>query len=93
MHSHIIWRSTRAKVLGRRGEFEAALELANDAVAIASEGDFLPAHAGATEDLAKVLYMAGRRHEATAALAEAIRLYERKGNMLAAERARAFLQP
>jgi DNA-binding SARP family transcriptional activator len=91
VHSQILWRSTRAKVLARREEFEAALDLAHEAVAIASDGDFLPAHAGANEDLAKVLHMAGRPDEAAAALADSIRLYELKGNTVAAQRAGAIL--
>jgi class 3 adenylate cyclase/tetratricopeptide (TPR) repeat protein len=88
VHSHILWRSTRAKVLARKGELEAAHDLAREAVAIASEGDFLPAHAGALEDLSKVLHMAGRGDEARLALTDAIRLFEQKGNLLAADRAR-----
>ena len=51
VHSHILWRSIRAKVLARGGRFEEAEQLAREAVALAETSDFLPAHAGATEDL------------------------------------------
>jgi hypothetical protein len=59
-------------------------------IEIADAGDFLPAQAGATEDLAKVLYMCGRFDESRATLDEAVRLYELKGNVLAARRVRAL---
>jgi DNA-binding SARP family transcriptional activator/tetratricopeptide (TPR) repeat protein len=91
VHSHILWRSTRAKVLARRGELKAALQLARDAVEIAEESDFLPARAGALEDLAKVLYMADGADEARPALQAAIDQYEQKGNLLAVDRARRVL--
>jgi DNA-binding SARP family transcriptional activator len=90
VHSHILWRSTRAKVLARREELDGAMELARDALVLAEQGDFLPAHAGAQEDFSKVLYMAGRTAEARLAMEEAIRLYDEKGNHLAADRARAL---
>ena len=92
VHSHILWRSIRAKVLARRGEYDAALRLAQESNALAAESDFLPARAGAMEDLSKVLYMAGRTDEARPVLAESVELFERKGNLLAAERARALLE-
>jgi DNA-binding SARP family transcriptional activator/tetratricopeptide (TPR) repeat protein len=91
VHSHVFWRSVRAKVFARRGRFAEALELAHDAVELAEESDFLPARAGALEDVAKVLYMAGRIDEARPALEAAIDRYEQKGNLLAVDRARRLL--
>jgi tetratricopeptide (TPR) repeat protein len=91
VHSHVFWRSVRAKVLGRRGQFAEALTLARDAVELAETSDFLPARAGAMEDVAKVLYMAGRNDEARPALEAAIDRYEEKGNLLAVDRARRLL--
>ena len=41
--------------------------------------------------LAEVARAANRLHEATAAATHALDLYERKGHVLGAERARAFL--
>jgi len=78
-------------VLARRGEFDAALALAQEAVALGEESDFLPARAGAMEDRAKVLYMAGSPEEARIALERATELYEEKGNLLAADRTRGLL--
>ncbi len=48
-------------------------------------------HAKALADLAEVLELAGRREEAAAALEQALELYERKGNLVMAERTRERL--
>jgi tetratricopeptide (TPR) repeat protein len=92
VHSHIVWRGTRAKVLARRGDLAAAEALARQAVAFAEESDFLHSHAGALTDLAEVLRLAGRPAEAVEAVDEAIRLHEQKGNVLAVAKERAFLE-
>jgi hypothetical protein len=47
-------------------------------------------HADVLLDLAEVLGLAGRPDEAEVATAEAVDIYERKGNVAAAERARAL---
>jgi DNA-binding SARP family transcriptional activator/tetratricopeptide (TPR) repeat protein len=92
VHSHIVWRGTRAKVLARRGELDAAEALAREAVAYAAKSDFLHSHADALTDLAEVLQLAGRTAEAAAAVDEAMHLHEQKGNVVAAARARSFLE-
>ena len=51
---------------------------------MASETDFLPLHADALADLAEVLRLAGKPEEAETARLEAVRLYERKGNVVRA---------
>ena len=81
----------RAKVLARRGEHETAERLARKSVALAEGTDFLNDQAGAYADLAEVLELAGRRDEASAALEQALTLYERKRNLAMAERVRARL--
>ena len=55
IHSHIVWRGIRAKVLARRGDTDAAESLAREGVAFASHSDFLHSHAEALMDLAEVL--------------------------------------
>ena len=45
----------------------------------------------AAADLAEVLRLAGRSEESAQAFEEAIRLYEQKGNVVAAEALRAVL--
>jgi class 3 adenylate cyclase len=91
VQAQIIWRSTRAKVLARRGEFEGAQRLAREAVAFASESDLHLAHGDALMDLGEVLELAGEEEAAAAAIQQAIDLYELKGNVLAANRARALV--
>jgi class 3 adenylate cyclase/tetratricopeptide (TPR) repeat protein len=83
-----LWRAVRAKVLAARGEHGQALDLARTAVEVAARTDFLDARGDALLDLAEVLRAAGRDGEAAGAAAEALKLYERKGNRLGAQRAR-----
>jgi DNA-binding SARP family transcriptional activator len=92
VHSHIVWRGTRAKVRARRGDVEVAEALAREAVAYAEESDFLHSHAEALMDLAEVLEIAGRPQEAVRAVEQAISLHERKGNVIAAARAKERLR-
>jgi len=92
VHSQILWRSTRAKALARRGQLQAAESLVREAVEFASNSDFHPAHADALMDLAEVLNLAGDAKAAATAVEEAIRFYELKGNALAADRARSELE-
>jgi tetratricopeptide (TPR) repeat protein len=90
VYSQIAWRSTRAKVLARKGELDDAVRLARDSVAIAETSDALIAHADAWLDLAEVLWLAGQEGIPDC-VEEAIDLYEQKENFSAARRARAWL--
>ena len=58
---------------------------------MSSETEFLGYHAEALLVLAEVLRLAGRLEEAAGALEEAVALYERKGNVVSAAKARAAL--
>jgi tetratricopeptide (TPR) repeat protein len=78
------WRRVRAKLLARRGDLDEAERLGREAVTIASTSDYLDLRANAFADLAEVLQLAGKPEESTAAAQEAIRLYEQKGNIVAA---------
>ena len=71
--------------------FDEAERLAREAIEYAATTDFLPGHGDALADLAEVLELAGRPEEAARTLEEAIELYERKGNRLATDMARARL--
>jgi hypothetical protein len=82
-------RQVRGKVLARRGELEEGERLAREAVALGEETDMLNAHADALVDLAEVLALAGQ--DAQAELDKALGLYERKGNLVMAERTRSRL--
>ena len=91
VHTQIVWRSTRAKILARRGDLEAAESLAREAVGFAAGGDFLHSHAEALMDLAEVLELAGDHDEGAEAARAAAALWERKGNVLGAQQAQARL--
>jgi hypothetical protein len=81
-----------ARLLARRRRFEEAERLAREGVAVAANCEFVVLHADVLLDLAEVLRLAGRPDEAEAATAEAVNIYERKGNVAAAERARALAE-
>jgi class 3 adenylate cyclase/tetratricopeptide (TPR) repeat protein len=89
--SQIRWRTVQAKVLAQRGELGPAAPLAQEAVQVAEATDMLNDRAGSLLDLAEVLGMGGRQQEATHAIQAAIDLFEHKGNVVSAERARASL--
>jgi hypothetical protein len=79
VHSGVLWRSTRAKVLAQLGSVDEGERLAREAVAIAASSDFHLAHADASMDLAEVLTLAGKTEAAAASGAEAARFYALKG--------------
>ena len=91
VHSRIVTSSTKACLLARRGELEAAERLARNAAEFADTTDFLQSRAEALIDLAEVLRLGDRLDEAAGALCKAIRVCETKGNTLAAGEARTLL--
>ena len=80
--SQALWRQVRAKLAARAGRSADAERLAREAVALLAETDMVDYHARAVADLADVL---GASEELTAAIG----LFEAKGNVVRAERARA----
>ena len=89
--TQMLWRQVKAKTLARRGAHVEAERLAREAVAIANGTDKTDWCATAYADLAEVLALAGEGEEAAAALERALALYERKGNLVLAERSRTRL--
>jgi hypothetical protein len=89
LSAQVQWRSARAKVLARAGKTEQGESLAREAVRLAAQTDFLVLHGDALVDLAEVVGLAERGRERLPLLEEAVRLYEQKGNVVAAERARS----
>jgi hypothetical protein len=77
--SQVLWRGTRAKLLARAGELEAARALADEAVRFADATDFLMMRGDALTDRAEVLAALDMLQEAAADLAAATALYESKG--------------
>jgi ATP/maltotriose-dependent transcriptional regulator MalT len=91
VQAQMLWRATRAKVHARRGEFAAAEVLAREAVAFAAESDFLDIHGDALMALADVLRLAEQPSEAATVVAQAVELFEQKGNVVSAARAGSLL--
>jgi hypothetical protein len=63
--------------------------LAREAISVAEETDWLNMRGDAQMCLAEILAAAGKDLEARAAAHDAARLYEAKGNLVSADRARA----
>jgi len=88
----IICGGVRARAAAARGDFETAITQAQEAVDRgAAKGVETVFHADALMDLAEVMRLAGRPDEEAAALREALRQYELKGNVPCIARARALL--
>ncbi|MGZ4292561.1 MAG: adenylate/guanylate cyclase domain-containing protein, partial [Gaiellaceae bacterium] len=88
--TQVVWRSSRAIVLARRGELEPGVTLAEEATTLAADADFLDLSASAYTGLAEVLIVAGRDDDAAAAAERASATYARKGNVVAARKAAAL---
>ena len=87
----ILATSARARVLAARGDIDAALALAQEAVAMSSAVDWLEGRAQVLVSLAEVHRAASRRADEADALRGALELYERKGIAPAVERVRSRL--
>lgn len=86
------WRRLKATLLARRGEFAEAERIGREAVELAGRGDYIDTHGRTLADLGGVLLRAGRPEEASVALADAVRLFEQKGDVVWAARARALAE-
>ena len=84
-------RETRARVLVRRGQVVEAEQLARESRALLASTDYLPRQAHSCVALADVLSVAGRASEARPVLEEGLALYERKGDVVYAEKTRAAI--
>jgi predicted ATPase/class 3 adenylate cyclase len=89
--TQILWRGVRARILAKRGASEEAEALAREAVTLAERTDFVNHQADALVDSAHILHTAGRAKEAGAAVRQGLRLYELKGNLVAARKIRSDL--
>ena len=91
MDAQIGWRRVRAKLVAQQGDLEEAERLALEATALVGRTDYLDLQGQALCDLAEVLALAGKRDQAAAALEHALERYERKGNLVSAQRAQTRL--
>ena len=89
--TQVLWRGVRARCLAVGGRLEEAERLAREAVTLGEATDLLNQRADALVDLGIVLGMLSRSADAQATFAEAVRLYEQKGNVVAAGRVRSDL--
>jgi class 3 adenylate cyclase/tetratricopeptide (TPR) repeat protein len=78
----------RARVLARRGD-EDAKRIVRAAVERAAATEYMELHASALADQGEVLALLGQPGEAVRAFEQAIRLFERKGDVFLAGRTRA----
>jgi DNA-binding SARP family transcriptional activator len=85
------WRRTRAKLLARAGALREAEAIAGEAERIAARTDALSDRGAVLLDVAEVMRLAGRPTEAAERVDRAILLFERKGNRVSADAARALL--
>jgi tetratricopeptide (TPR) repeat protein len=85
------WRYVQAKVLARLGAIGEAEQLAGEALDLVARTDALNRQGDSLLVLAEISRQQGRENEADAQIREALRLYEQKGNVVSAERAKAML--
>jgi ATP/maltotriose-dependent transcriptional regulator MalT len=92
IRTQVGWRVAQAEVLVRRGDAIRANDLAMQAVEFADRSDELNLRGDARMVLARVLLAASRLDSANRVASEAVDLFERKGNIVSAERARNLLR-
>jgi class 3 adenylate cyclase/tetratricopeptide (TPR) repeat protein len=85
-------RGVLAKILARDGDYEAAQAMARESVAFFEQTEFVVDHGNALMDLGEVLQRAGRASDAHAVVSDAIDLFDRKGDIVSAGKARRLLQ-
>ena len=84
-----LWRAAKAGILVSRDDHLEAERLAREAAGLAP-AEMPNLRADLLVDLAEVLLRAGQPAKAGSVIAEAIELYERKGNLVSAARGRSF---
>jgi tetratricopeptide (TPR) repeat protein len=89
--SQLLWRQVRAKVLGRRGDHDDAERIAREGVGLAGKTDFPWVLGDSLVALGAVLRGAGKAKAAAAALEDALRLYEAKGDLVSGRKTRELL--
>ena len=85
------WAVVKARLLAREGAASDGEALLRDIAERAAPTDALNVHGWAVLALADVLRIADRHDEARDAAAEAAEIFDRKGNIVAAERAAALM--
>ena len=83
---------TLGKIHARRRDFEEAERLVREGIRVTEPTQYLTDRAFSFMDLSEVLRPSGRIGEAASAVQRAIDLFEQKGNVVCADRARTFLE-
>lgn len=91
LKASIAWRTLRAQLLARSGDYDEARGVAEEAVALAQRTDLLVDHGNACLGLATVLAAAGDVVGARTAAERGVNLFERKGAVALADQARGML--
>jgi tetratricopeptide (TPR) repeat protein len=89
--ARFLTRAVGAKLLARRGALAEARRMADEALSLSEQTDALNNRAKVLLDRAEVLRLSRRRREAAADVERALGEFERKGNIVAADRMRALL--
>ena len=85
------WQPVQAMILAHRGAIDEAEALALSTLELVARTDAVNRHADSLLALAEVLRLSGRDNEAEATVRTALQLYERKGNLVSAEKVRGLL--
>ena len=77
-------------VASARGDHDEALRVIDEALATVRETDYLTFHADTVRFRGQILLGAGHHEAAEVAFADALAMYERKGNVASARRMQAW---
>ncbi len=91
LSAQAISRGLAARILADRGRYQQAEELARSAAALAGQTDLLSERADTLLELSHVLASAGQAAGAREAAAQALDLYQRKGNLPGARESLRYL--
>jgi tetratricopeptide (TPR) repeat protein len=89
--ARVVWQSTRAKVLARRGQFRAAEQLIAQADGVISPTSWAMNQAAVLMAKAEVSWLAGAPDQAVASLRAALQIYEDRHVVPLAEQVNAAL--
>jgi class 3 adenylate cyclase/tetratricopeptide (TPR) repeat protein len=89
--TQLLWRQAQATVLVRRGKHDKAERLAQEAVEIGEQTESPNSRADSYAALGEALALGGRSEEAAEAVEQALEHYERKENLVMADRMRERL--
>ena len=90
--TQVLWRGVLARIRAHRREFDEALALAREAVKLAEPTDLIVMRGEALLDLAEVVALTDHWTDAQVLARQALELFELKGNVVSAARARSWLE-